>query len=253
MSKTNPKDPDVIYIGVFFREHLFCWRFFLMTARAFDLDAWIYSHYWLPTGVFTVEEFRLFIQDAEKIILAAAKEPWSISVRVGRLDTLGLCLQAEDNNDALAGILSIGRRHQTAQSCTTERKPYDDLVVAILVAAQTRALAAGFSFGLASEGKGEDWRNGCALFESVFQYRIEAYLKQGGSSFGGLIGNAIVYHEDLGYFGAQNKPMLPEEADPITTVKLKESQLSLLLRIMEQAEGLSKAEYLDLRCALDPE
>lgn len=109
-----------------------------------------------------------------EIIAIAAKEPWSIGSELlwmGSDDVI--CLNGKNPNDIdddsfAYEDFAIERFGSGYQFCKTDRKPYDTVVVASLIAAEVIALRGGTSIQLSSDGDLKDWAEGIKLFEACF-------------------------------------------------------------------------------------
>jgi hypothetical protein len=175
-----------------------------------------YSHTWIPTHVFTQQEFERLKTNVNQIIATAALPPWSIGISLILADADDLYIEGSPLGDQSEAetrheTFVLKRDSLTPQYCKTERKPYDTVVVACLVAAQVIALEAGFSLKLSSDGDEDDWRDGFALFEATFPGWIARHKIYVGEI---LFHQASIYQPDLGYCANQSVPTASLEQDP---------------------------------------
>lgn len=174
-----------------------------------------YTHDWTPTHTFSHFEFDQLSSAVKQIIATAALEPWSIGIELQRDDSDEIWLNGSPLNDETEAdvcheTFCLSRLDLTFQFCKTDRKPYDTVVVACLVAAQVIALEASFSLKLGSDGDEDDWRDGFALYEATFPGLIHDRIYVDGV----LFQPASVYRSDLGYFANQSVPTASLEQDP---------------------------------------
>lgn len=139
-----------------------------------------YTHYWTPTGTFANAGFAELRITLKQIIDVAALSPWSIGIKLEREDLGNIWLNGaplgeEDEDELVHETFCLNPTDTNFQFCKTARKPYDTVVIACLLAAETIAQDNGFSMGLGSDGDNDDWRDGCALYEAVCPDRLRNY------------------------------------------------------------------------------
>jgi hypothetical protein len=175
-----------------------------------------YIQYWKPTRAFTPPQFEDLRLAVRRITDVAAQAPWSIGIKLQRLDLGNIWLNGaplgdEDEDDFTHETFCLNPTNSSLQFCKTDRKPYGAVVVACLLAAETIALDNGFSMGLSSDGDDDEFQDGCALYEACFPGRLGNYRIRVGDR---TVKQNLILWLEVGYCGPQSVPTASLEQDP---------------------------------------
>ena len=121
-----------------------------------------YTHYFQLHEKPTDEQWNQFINDVDALLLAN-DVPIDNESTWDRIFLNGV---DEDSHETFV----IDRNSTRWDFCKTARKPYDDVVSAILIAARYNF---GDKFSLSSDGTWEDWQEGCNLIKHTLGYYAE--------------------------------------------------------------------------------
>lgn len=134
-----------------------------------------YTHYW--QGRFTEDEWSNLMPIAREIINLRARllsRSYQCNTEAPTVDEFSIELNGVDEGAHEDFMLHRVNNHDF---CKTARKPYDAVVVALLIAASAVTAADG-DFSWSSDGDDDDHREGQSLYEEAVASLTDAFMEQ---------------------------------------------------------------------------